>query len=194
MDYEEAWAAFYRKVWPDLLACVRLDKDSEWQRAGVDRLIIRPHLIVTTIDEKMRERNYNDILLEEWSVCEFDSNTKTVTHGNKPGWAMDRSKRCDYLAYAIPAARKCYLIPFDLLRRTMWRYLKSWKQNADCVYPIAARNAGYTTVSIGVKWPMLKVALTNEMSHFFSAKREGEDQSAESTVDANGQMTYRHIA
>src|SRR5215510_13542765 len=65
---EPAWIAFYRGLWPDLMLVIRIDRDSEWQRHGVDREIVMPNGKRFYIDEKKRKKDYGDVLLEEWSV------------------------------------------------------------------------------------------------------------------------------
>ena len=65
------------------------------------------------VDEKKRKIDYGDILLEEWSVFHAEGDWR-----NRIGWALDAKKRCDFIAYAVPTACKCYLLPFELLRLT----------------------------------------------------------------------------
>ena len=39
---EPSWVEFYRRLWPEMITCVRLDKLSKWQLAGIDREIVLP--------------------------------------------------------------------------------------------------------------------------------------------------------
>ncbi len=164
---EPEWAAFYQRVWPDMLRAVRVDKDGLEQRAGIDREIILPDFRRILIDEKKRQTAFRDIALEEWSVCGgFDRKARMVVRPKTRGWAWDPKKRCDYVAYAVPLLRVCYLLPYDLLRLTFARRIDEWRRT--CSYPIVAHNRGYDTVSVGVAWPVLKAALTAEMQRDFS--------------------------
>lgn len=170
---EPQWIDFYRNVWPDMIAAVRIDAQSRWQKWGVDRAVFLPGGKCFLIDEKKREKAYQDILLEEWSVCQFDWNAREITgpeDKRKVGWALDAEKQCDFVAYAAPALDPpiCYLLPFELLRLCAARNLELWKQSSDCRYPVAAKNKGYSTVSIAVPWQRLKEALAQEMRRSYS--------------------------
>jgi hypothetical protein len=165
---EAAWVDFYRKLWPDMVACVRLDKNSQFQRWGIDREIYTASGRRFSVDEKKRKDDYGDMLLEEWSVCDYDEGAKVVTRGIKPGWAVDESKRCDFIAYAIPSAGKCWLLPFELLRQTAkhnmqyWKIQKSW-------YPKAAKNNGYWTVNVAVPYERLFLDMRKQMHRAFGS-------------------------
>lgn len=163
LSHEPAWIDFYRQVWPEMITAVRIDKYSKWQKWGVDRLIILANGNQFSVDEKIREKDYGDILLEEWSVCNYDWNTRKVISGTRPGWTCDPKKRCDFIAYAIPIKKFCYLLPFELLRLSFLRMLPQWKQLRSCKYPIAAKNNTYTTINIAIPWDILRMALCAEM-------------------------------
>lgn len=68
LKFEAAWVAFYQMLWPNMIAAVRLDKDSKWQRWGVDRIVYLPGGREIKVDEKKRDSAYRDLLIEEWSV------------------------------------------------------------------------------------------------------------------------------
>jgi len=153
---ESAWVAFYKRLWPDLLLCVRIDRDSKWQRWGVDRMILLPEGKQILIDEKKRSTAYDDFLLEEWSSVEH----------KRVGWTLDKSKRSDFIAYAIPKLGKCYLLPFELLRITCAHKLAEWKLESNC-YPKDAKNNGYTTRNCAVGWRALFDAMKQQMHRSF---------------------------
>jgi hypothetical protein len=149
---EPSWLAFYEHVWPKQILCaVRIDKDSVFQRWGIDREIKLSTGQAFTIDEKKRlgPRDYGDMLIEEVSVWHGHHDPR-----NKAGWALDLSKRCDYLAYAVTATQTCTLIPFDLLRRTARLCLPEWRRVAS-KYPLFAENRGYKTLNCPVTWERL---------------------------------------
>ena len=166
---EMAWVAFYKRLWPDMIAAVRIDKNSQFQRWGVDREILLPNGKRFTIDEKKRKLDYGDLLLEEWSVADFDWTTKTVIKGKKIGWALDTEKRCDFVAYAIQSSGKCFLLPFEMTRQTCIHNLQRWKQNQNW-YPKPARNNGYTTVNIAVPFSEFRIRLWEQMHRKFGSE------------------------
>ena len=132
-----------------MIGCHDLRADGWHQRAGIDRLIVLSSSKTLHIDEKVREKDYGDILLEFWS----DKERRT------PGWiAKDLS--CDFIAYAIAPSRRCYLLPFQPLRAA-WR-----DRRADWVARFGrreAQNAGYTTVGVPVPVEEVFTAITDAL-------------------------------
>jgi len=165
---ESAWVAFYKRIWPDMLAAIRIDKDSQHQRWGIDREILLINGKRFTIDEKKREKDYGDLLVEEWSVADYDPQTRTVLHGRKIGWSLDKDKRCDFIAYSIPSAGKCFLLPFELTRKTCEHNIEKWKKLPKA-YPKPAKNNGYWTINVAVPWEVFKVAMFQQMHRRFGA-------------------------
>lgn len=127
------------------------------------------------IDEKKRTTSFDDVLLELWSVCRWDSASKravpTATGQKDIGWALDGKKRCDFIAYAIPALSKCYFLPTEILRLTLTRHLQEWQspeaKKQGIFYPKVAPNNGYQTVNMAVPWSVLSKAMTDEMDRSF---------------------------
>lgn len=167
---ESSWIEFYRRLWPDMITAVRIDKNSQFQKWGIDREILLPNGKRFSIDEKKRKLDYGDLLLEEWSVCDFDWEIKKVIRGKKPGWAIDPDKRCDFVAYAVQSSGKCYLLPFELTRQTCLHNLSRWKQNA-AWYPKPARNDGYTTVSVAVPFTEFRLRLWEQIHRKFGSEK-----------------------
>lgn len=165
---ENAWVDFYKRIWPDMIAAVRIDKHSQLQKWGIDREILLPNGKRFSIDEKKREVDYGDLLVEEWSVADYDPKTKTVLKGRKIGWSLDKDKRCDFIAYSIPSAGKCYLLPFELTRKACEHNLDRWKK-LPRAYPKAAKNKDYWTINIAVPWEYFKVAMFQQMHRRFGS-------------------------
>lgn len=165
---ESSWVAFYKRLWPDMIAAVRIDKNSQFQKWGIDREILLPNGKRFSVDEKKRKEAYNDLLLEEWSVCDFDYDKKIVKRGIKSGWSVDPDKRCDFVAYAVQPLGKCYLLPFELTRQTCLHNFPRWKKVA-AWYPKAARNNGYTTVNVAVPFDEFRVRLWEQMHRRFGS-------------------------
>jgi hypothetical protein len=116
------WNDVYRQAFPDMEACVAIRDDGWAQRAGIDRQILLRCGRVVAIDEKVREKDYGDILIEIYS----DEARKT------PGWAR-KPLKSDFIAYAVAPSAICYLLPVLPLQR-------AWKQNAAQWWPMAKAN------------------------------------------------------
>jgi hypothetical protein len=148
---EPSWIAFYRRIWPDLVSCVRIDANSRWQKIGIDRLVLLSNGNEITVDEKKRDKDWGDLLIEEWSVYYGPNDPK-----NKIGWSLDPEKQCDFVAYAVPPSKKCYLLPYELTRQTCLFNLERWKtlksKNGKPNYPLDAQNETYRTRNCAVDW------------------------------------------
>jgi hypothetical protein len=179
---EPAWVEFYRRLWPNLLTAVRVDKNSQWQKCGVDRLLLLDNGKQFTVDEKKRERDYGDLLIEEWSVGRrVVIGSRIVYQGEKVGWSLDASKRCDFIAYAVPSAGKCHLLPFELLRLACVENLERWKtillpdkqgKRRFPAYPKDAENNGYVTRNCAVEWHEIKAGIAQQMLRKFGSAAE----------------------
>jgi hypothetical protein len=138
------WQAFGRDV---IMANVR---NNGWaQQAGIDRVLTLKSGKVVTVDEKVREKHWPDILLERWS----DERRRI------PGW-VQKNLACDFLAYAFIPSGVCYLFPFLTLRRC-WRLNgRNW---CEAYKPVRAQNNGYVTVSVAVPTTVLLNAMRDTM-------------------------------
>lgn len=117
------------------------------QYNGVDRIIYLENGKTLTIDEKIRSKNYDDILLE------FISNDKK----NTPGW-MEKDLAIDYLAYAFLPSKTAYLFDWRMLKLAWASYKQAWKDN----YKIAkAENEHYFTHSVCVPIRELRLRCSN---------------------------------
>lgn len=133
---EPFWEAIYKKAFPNFVNMMTCQGDTVAQRQGIDRVIVLSSGKIIKIDEKKREKEYPDILLEYISV---DSK-------NTPGW-IEKDLPIDYIAYAFMTSKTVYILPWDLLRRA-WCYFKDiWM---DKYQHVEARNNGYITHSIAV--------------------------------------------
>ncbi len=143
------WDEVYRKAFHNLEASVNVRNDGWAQRGGIDRVLTLSSGKTINIDEKVRESDWPDILLEYWSSKE-----------NKiPGWVA-KDLATDYIAYAFKPSRRCYLIPFQPLRSVWRKHHTEWIEK----YPIVeADNGTYTTVSVAVPIKVLQDALADVM-------------------------------
>lgn len=130
------WEQIYRRAFPTFCAMVDHRDDGEHQRAGIDRSVILANSKQLLIDEKVRNKDYGDILLEYVSNDRF----------NSPGWVC-KPLRADYIAYAIVPAGRCYLLPVIQLQIAWERHGELWKRE---FRNVQAHNNGYTTHSVAV--------------------------------------------
>lgn len=130
------WEQIYRRAFPTFCAMVDHRDDGEHQRAGIDRSVILANSKQLLIDEKVRNKDYGDILLEYVSNDRF----------NSPGWVC-KPLRADYIAYAIVPAGRCYLLPVIQLQIAWERHGELWKRE---FRNVPAQNNGYTTHSVAV--------------------------------------------
>ncbi len=89
--YEDApwWENVYREAFPSMLR-MEYEYDALAQRRGIDRRIYLKSGKQYVIDEKVRGKDYSDILLEYWSDYEHRIR----------GWAV-KDLDCDFIAYAF---------------------------------------------------------------------------------------------
>lgn len=144
------WFEVYREAFPDLRAAVNVRDDGWAQRGGIDRVLTLASGKTLNVDEKVREENWPDILLEYWS----DEARKS------PGWVA-KDLACDFIAYAFVPSQTCHLLPFQTLRRAWRLNCKRWVADYK---RIEARNSGYVTVSVAVPTKVLLSALSDAMT------------------------------
>lgn len=150
------WIPTYRKAFPTMASAVCVRDDGWAQRGGVDRVLTLSCGRRVTIDEKVRAKDYGDILLERWSNYE----RKT------PGWIV-APLLCDYIAYAVLPIRQCYLLPTLELQRAWRERGPDWAEKAKSGtsgYRICrAKNSHYETISIAVPVDQLFSAIRDSM-------------------------------
>jgi hypothetical protein len=91
-SYEDSpfWDAMYKEHFQNLATAVPITEDGWAQRAGIDRLLVLKNGKVLTVDEKIREKDYDDFLIEDLSSLE----------SNTPGWINTATvKSIDLAAY-----------------------------------------------------------------------------------------------
>ena len=151
------WELVYREAFPTFEAMAIVRRNGWAQESGIDRVITLASGKTITVDEKVRDKDWPDILLEYLSNVER----------KRPGWVV-KDLACDFLAYAFVPTSTCYLLPFPTLR-TAWRKNgQRWVDNARAAqrgYRIvdAWNEPGYTTRSVAVPIPEVMQALSNAM-------------------------------
>ena len=165
-EYENApwWREVYAKAFPGFMAMVSVRKDGWAQRGGIDRIVTLTSGKTITIDEKVREKSYPDILLERWSD----------KHKKIPGW-VQKDLACDFIAYAVAPTQTCWLLPFPTLRAVWIANGRNWivqaESGADGFRIVDAQNKGYVTESVAVPVDILLGALTQGMTVHWSEAR-----------------------
>jgi len=143
------WEKVYKKAFPTFKTMNTVDVDGWAQRGGIDRIILLESGKTIYIDEKVREKAYDDFFLEYWSSLERKIK----------GW-IAKDLATDYIAYAFAPIKKCYLLPFQLLRA-------AWKQNrvkwCDKYFVSKAKNKGYTTEGVCVPIDVVLSSITDSM-------------------------------
>jgi hypothetical protein len=147
------WESVYRKAFPTFLAMHSVRNDGWAQRGGIDRIIILASGKNFTVDEKVRSKDYDDILLEFWSDEQH----------SKPGW-IAQDLACDFIAYAFVPSQRCYLLPFQQLRRAWLENRYEWVKSYKRVHAENFNSYHYTTVSVPVPIPVLLKSICNAMT------------------------------
>ncbi len=145
--YQPAFDEVYYQMYPDL-EDIETITDLKLQKQGVDRIIHLPNNKRIVVDEKIRFKDYGDILLE------FLSNDKT----GALGWVIKPGMRTTMLAYGISTTKTCYVIPFKKLQMAFNKFGDSWKERYKIAY---AKNQGYTTASVAVPLSVLEQSGVN---------------------------------
>jgi len=143
------WLGVYRKAFPDLESCVSVREDGWAQRGGIDRVLTLKSGRTLSVDEKVRYKDRDDIALEYWS----DEARKIR------GWVA-KDLACDFIAYAFVPSGRCYLLPFQTLRRAWRDNRKEWVRDH---FRVEAENPGYKTISVAVPIAILMSALGDAM-------------------------------
>lgn len=137
------WEPVYRKAFP-AFGCMHSVREDGWaQRGGIDRVIVLTSGKTISIDEKVRDKDWQDLLWEYFS----DRDRKTR------GWC-DKDLACDYIAYAFVPSRRCFLLPALQLRRAWSENGVEWicraNQDENGYRIVDADNGRYTTRSVAV--------------------------------------------
>lgn len=149
------WEEAYRAAFPGLVSLAVVRDDGWAQRGGIDRVLTLGSGKTLTIDEKVRDRDYGDFLIEYWS----DARRRV------PGWAVNDAA-CDYIAYAFVPSGRCYLLPFQELRRATVERGREWVERYREPQHVAYnRQSGrrWETHFVPVPIPVVLSAITDAM-------------------------------
>jgi len=148
---QKMWEYIYRIYFHDFQNMSSIIDSLKLQRLGVDRIITLKSEKEILIDEKIRRSDYGkgDILLE------YLSNDST----GALGW-IEKTLRCDYIAYAILPTRQCWILPVPQLQGAWKANKERWLAKYDLP---PAQNDGYKTYSCGVPADVLLFAIYRNM-------------------------------
>jgi len=170
-SYEDApwWLDVYRKAFPTLVAAVSVRRDGWAQRGGIDRMLTLQCGRTIAIDEKVREKDYGDILLERWS-----------DHARRePGW-IQKPLACEFIAYAVIPTQRCWLLPTLSLQRAWRLFGREWdKKYPTCRSANEYQGRKWTTVSIAIPTSILFGAITDAMLVEWSSATSASADSPE---------------
>jgi len=129
--------------WPNALGWDRIT-DLIQQKQGKDISIDLPDNKTIKIQFKARRSDYGDICIEY--------RHDYFSGYEKPGW-IELPSSADYLLYCVP--ENVYRIDYKQLHNKWLLYKNSWISNYDLT---PARNDGYNTRNVGIKFDVLEKA------------------------------------
>lgn len=136
------WREIYEAAFPGFVSMNDHRQNGSHQAAGVDRSIVLASSEQVLIDEKIRTKPYDDILLEYWS----DERRRVY------GWIC-KPLRAQYIAYAIAPLGKAYLLPVVPLQNAWTKEGAGWIKR---YREVRAKNRDKST---GREWDTLSVPI-----------------------------------
>ena len=138
-EQEAQWQAFYKAIGARQQEKVT---DKARQTKGIDRLVWFPKIgKVLAVDEKVRDKDYGDLLVEVFSDLER----------HKPGWSVNQDYQTDVVAYMIKPTRTVFLIDYKSLRRAARMHWKVWAKKGFR----DTHNTNWITRNVSVSWSEL---------------------------------------
>ena len=131
------WQEIYRRCFG---SCSIARCEKELDKKGADRLVTLRNGSSFYAQEKYREKNWGDVLLEYWSAKET----------RERGW-IAKDSIAEWFVYVMEQ-RFALVMPFSDLRE-LWK-----RDRVELVKygrRIEALNKGYTTISVGVRIPVV---------------------------------------
>jgi len=186
-------SVFYKSCFPGIVALDKV-KNKAMQKTGIDTIITLGNGKQISFDEKIRSKDYGDILLEEISVwhnyptlnghrverTQIIPDILVENSHLKPGWTR-KDSYTDYITYVIVPARRVYFLPFLLLRRAFDKYYPQWLKDSGGRKPTLNRDGmggiAYYTTNIAVPTVTLYEAIY-EMSSWPEQNKVAKDFAA----------------
>lgn len=159
------WEGVYRQAFENVVEVVSTWDSKKHQEQGIDRIVRFANGAELTVDEKIREQAWDDMLIEYISREE----------DHAPGWIAAPGYRPDLIAYAWRPTRKVLIVPYALLKLAWKRNAKRWEEEKCKI--VRARNFRrydaskvYHTISMAVPVAKIESAIRNLIR---SDEREG---------------------
>jgi hypothetical protein len=131
-SHEPFWQAVYKKAFPDMVWNQLCPGKIQGQYLGIDRVVYLRSGKTLNIDEKKRKKDRNDFFLE------YESKGPKY---QAIGW-MEKDLQIDYLAYAFMPSKRCYILPWQLLRKVWIEHKNEWFKKYE---KKPGKNDGYDT-------------------------------------------------
>ena len=143
---------FYLAWFPGAVKVEHVE-DLAMQKKGIDKLVYLEDGRVIKLEEKLRRKNWSDVLLE------------TQSRNGKPGWLQ--TCRADYLAYVFEPSGTVYLLPVLLLQMAWRIFGPQWVKEFGIKRAVNATLGGYVSVNIPVPRKRLVVDIIRSMTGNF---------------------------
>ena len=99
--------------------------NNQGQHLGIDRIIYLKSGKILAVDEKKRRPKKD----KDGNYLEYDDFCLEFKHEgekyNAPGW-IEKDLQIDYLAYAFLPSKRCFILPWQQLRKTWLKNNKNW--------------------------------------------------------------------
>lgn len=150
----EVWLVeAYKRKFPTMIGQLAVKGNNPAGKSfGIDRYIHLANGKVLTLDEKIRDRCYGDILLE------FIRNDVT----GAPGWIEKPDLQVDYIVYAISPTKQLYLLPLPQLQVAWTNHKAEWLKS---YRTIKAANQTYNTLSLAVPFEVVYRAVVEALGY-----------------------------
>lgn len=109
--------------------------DRQLQFEGVDKILILESGAIRRLEEKIRRKSYNDILIEIVADNRYASYNSLTNEFKSEvfrgvGWGM-KTYQTDFLLYYFEDTNSGYLFSWQKIRRLLNEYLQGWYQQAE---------------------------------------------------------------
>ena len=168
------WETVYTRAFPRMRSMVCVRDDGWAQRGGIDRMITLSCGRTIPVDEKVRKKDWPDILLERWS-----DEARQI-----PGW-IQKPLACEFIAYALIPSQRCYLLPTLILQAAWRHYGRDW---CNKYRHIRAQNNGYVTESIAVPTDIVLAAIGRSICVTWAAPAAPQPRPIPRTVSKSEQL------
>ena len=145
---------FYERIYHTADSIVRFPRDSAEQLRGVDLRVEWVSLFSINIDEKIRRKDYGDLLVEVISNCEKGT----------AGWAVNPAYKTSLIAYIVLPTNSVTLIAYPQLREYILSLLPlsgDWKDHRGYRESETRDKSGevlYHTGNVALQWSDLAEA------------------------------------